>query len=242
MKNRLTILLLTALLVCALFPATAQAKEIEFEVAPGVIWRLIIPDEIFSMFARPASTAAPTATAKPAATPCPVSTPSPTKAPSGCPVASTPAPTASPRPTASPAPTSPGTGSGPNQAQQNASETQMLSWVNAERAKAGLTPYKLDSSLTYWARAKSQDMLDKNYFAHTSPTYGSSYNMLKNGGVSFTARAENIARFGSLEKAHAGLMASPGHNANIMSRSMQRVGIGVVRSSNAFYVTQLFVR
>ncbi|MGI5899308.1 MAG: CAP domain-containing protein [Christensenellales bacterium] len=239
MKNRLTILLLAALLVCVAFPATAQAKEIEFEVAPGVIWRLIIPDEIFNMFAKPAATAAPTATAKPTATPCPTSSypTSPERTPSGCPVASTPAPSASPAPTSAP-----DTGSGSRQAEQNSSEAQMLSWVNAERAKSGLSPYKLDSSLTYWARAKSQDMVDKNYFAHNSPTYGSSYNMLKNGGVSFVASAENIARFGSLEKAHAGLMASPGHNANIMSKSMQRAGIGVVRTNNAFYVTQLFVR
>jgi uncharacterized protein YkwD len=251
MKNRLTILILAALLACAIFPATAQAKEIQFEVAPGIVWRLIIPDEILSLFARPAGPAAtptattqPTATVKPAATPCPTNTPAPTKTPSGCPVVTTPAPTASPRPTVSPAPTSsPGEGSGSGQAQQNANEAQMLSWVNAERAKSRLTPYKLDSSLTYWSRAKSQDMFDKNYFAHYSPTYGSSYNMLKNGGVSFTASAENIARFGSLEKAHAGLMSSPGHHANIMSRSMQRVGIGVVKTnSNVFYVTQLFVR
>ncbi len=131
----------------------------------------------------------------------------------------------------------------PNQSQPSASEAQMLSWVNRERAQEGLPAYVQSPSLTYWARAKSQDMVDKRYFAHQSPTYGSSREMLSNGGLTFAACSENIARYGSLEKAHVGLMASPGHAANILSRGMRNIGIGVVRdSSGNVYVTQLFTR
>ena len=230
MKNKLTYLLIAAMLLCLLIPQAALAKEIEFEAYPGTIWRLVIPDELYDALARMFANNTP---GSPAGTPPPASACDPTPAPAKTPTKPTP-------PTTPPA-TDPSAGL--KQAQQNSYETQMLSWVNSERAKQRLAPYALDPSLTYWARAKSQDMYEKNYFAHTSPTYGSSYNMLKNGGVSFTASAENIARFGSLEKAHAGLMSSEGHYANIMSKSMQRAGIGVVKtSSGVFYVTQLFVR
>ena len=119
----------------------------------------------------------------------------------------------------------------------------MLSLVNTERAKAGKSALSFDAQLTYWARAKSQDMIDKSYFAHQSPTYGNAADMLRSAGLAFTACGENIARYGTLEKAHEWLMSSPGHRANILNGAMTRVGIGVARdSAGNFYVTQIFVR
>ena len=36
-------------------------------------------------------------------------------------------------------------------------------------------------------------MRDKNYFSHTSPTYGSPFDMMKNFGIKYMAAGENIA-------------------------------------------------
>lgn len=65
----------------------------------------------------------------------------------------------------------------PNEAKPDSSvaalENEVVTLVNAERAKAGLPALKANAELSNVARLKSQDMIDKKYFSHTSPTYGS---------------------------------------------------------------------
>ena len=51
----------------------------------------------------------------------------------------------------------------------------------------------MDWELARVARMKSQDMAKKNYFSHTSPTYGSPFDMMKQFGISFRTAGENIA-------------------------------------------------
>ncbi|HYF96340.1 MAG TPA: CAP domain-containing protein, partial [Symbiobacteriaceae bacterium] len=97
-----------------------------------------------------------------------------------------------------------------------AEEQQMLNLVNSERAKAGLPALKADLEMTKVARLKSQDMIDRNYFSHQSPTYGSPFDMLTRFGVSYRTAGENIAGNGSVSGAHTSLMNSSGHRANIL--------------------------
>ena len=87
------------------------------------------------------------------------------------------------------------------------------------------------------------DMNDKNYFAHTSPTYGTASQMLKHFGYSFTSVGENIAHHATIEKSQAAFMSSDGHRRNILGSQWNKVGIGVWKDAQGFvYVTQLFVR
>lgn len=121
-------------------------------------------------------------------------------------------------------------------------EQTLLSLLNAERTKNGLTPLVNDSSLTNLARLKSSDMVAKNYFSHTSPTYGTPAQMLSRYVVSYRLYAENIAQGASAYSIHAMWMASAGHRANILNPQLTRVGIGVARSSTGTYTaTQLFI-
>ena len=60
-----------------------------------------------------------------------------------------------------------------NSSDIDAIEAKVVELTNAERVKAGLQPLKTYEPLMNSARIKSQDMKDKNYFSHTSPTYGS---------------------------------------------------------------------
>lgn len=70
---------------------------------------------------------------------------------------------------------------------------QVAALVNAERAKYGLAALTLDETLCGYARVKSQDMHDQGYFSHTSPTYGSPFDMMRSFGVSYRSAGENIA-------------------------------------------------
>lgn len=90
---------------------------------------------------------------------------------------------------------------------------------------------------------KSLDMKVNNYFAHTSPTYGSAAQMLRTYGYSFASVGENIAHHATVEKSQAAFMSSTGHRTNILGTQWTKVGIGVCYDNQGFvYVTQLFVR
>ncbi len=107
---------------------------------------------------------------------------------------------------------------------------KMLELVNAERAKVGAPALTLDSEVMRVAQFKAQDMVDRNYFSHNSPTYGSPFDMLKSFGVSYRTAGENLAGNISVERAHTSLMNSEGHRRNILNANYNRVGIGIVDS------------
>ena len=81
------------------------------------------------------------------------------------------------------------------------------------------------------ARIKAEDMVTNNYFSHTSPTYGSPFDMLKSFKISYKTAGENIAANSSNSGAVNAWMNSSGHKANILNSSFNYTGIGVVNSS-----------
>lgn len=119
-------------------------------------------------------------------------------------------------------------------------EQEVVKLVNAERAKAGLPTLKEDWELSRVAKSKSQDMHDKKYFSHTSPTYGSPFDMMKKYGIKYKAAGENIAQ-GQRTAAEVmkSWMNSEGHRANIMSKNFTHIGVGYVKDGN--YWTQMFI-
>ncbi|MGM9922939.1 MAG: CAP domain-containing protein, partial [Bacillus sp. (in: firmicutes)] len=122
----------------------------------------------------------------------------------------------------------------------SAFEQKVVELTNAERAKQGLKPLTLDVELSKVARIKSQDMKDKNYFDHNSPTYGSPFDMMKQFGISYKSAGENIAQGQqSPEAVVQAWMNSQGHRENIMNASYTHIGIGHVADNN--YWTQMFI-
>lgn len=109
-----------------------------------------------------------------------------------------------------------------------ADEQKMLGLVNSERAKHGLAPLAISQKLAGVARLKAGDMVRNNYFSHTSPTYGSPFDMIRQSGISYHTAGENLAGASTVHLAHANLMNSSGHRANILSSSFKWVGIGIV--------------
>ena len=120
-------------------------------------------------------------------------------------------------------------------------ENEVIRLVNEIRIKNGLNELKPDWQLSRVARYKSQDMKDNKYFSHTSPIYGSPFEMIKNFGISFRSAGENIAKGYSTPQAVVnGWMNSSGHRANILNSSYTRIGVGYV--SDGRYWTQMFIR
>lgn len=120
-------------------------------------------------------------------------------------------------------------------------EQTLIDRLNKERVLHGLRPLQVDTTLTAAARAKSQDMVSKNYFSHTSPTFGSPAQLLQKYGVRYTAYGENIAQGGSAVQIHQMWMNSPGHRANMLNGAFTHVGIGVVSGSGGLTATQEFI-
>lgn len=123
-------------------------------------------------------------------------------------------------------------------------ESEVVRLVNAERAKRGLSALKENWELSRIARYKSADMANKNYFSHTSPTYGSPFRMMESFGIRYSSAGENIAMGQRTpQEVMNAWMNSPGHRANILSPSYTQIGVGLAKNkSGRAYWTQMFIK
>ena len=121
-------------------------------------------------------------------------------------------------------------------------EKEVLNLINQKRVSNGLTSLKIDDEVQNIARIKAQDMVDNNYFSHTSPTYGSPFDMMKSFKISYNTAGENIAGNSTNTGAVEAWMNSSGHRANILNNSYNHTGIGIVKSDKygKIYV-QMFI-
>lgn len=135
-----------------------------------------------------------------------------------------------------------GNSNAPDHSIKNMAEAILL-LVNTERSKQGLKELTLSQNLTNIATMKSKDMADKNYFSHTSPTYGTPFQMLQDFGVTYRAAGENIAAGQkTAQEVMNSWMNSSGHRANILNASYTELGVGYyVGGSYGTYWTQLFI-
>lgn len=113
----------------------------------------------------------------------------------------------------------------------NGDEKEVFDLINKQRTNNGLSALKLDYEVQRVARIKAEDMVSSNYFSHTSPIYGSPFDMLKSFKISYKTAGENIAANSSNSGAVNSWMNSSGHKANILNSSFTYTGVGVVSSS-----------
>jgi uncharacterized YkwD family protein len=106
-------------------------------------------------------------------------------------------------------------------------EEQVVQLVNQERAKQGLRPLTHRADLKNVAQKKAEDMINSNYFSHTSPNYGSPFDMMKTFGISYSTAGENIAKGQkSPQEVMNAWMNSSGHRANILKPEYDSIGVG----------------
>lgn len=147
-------------------------------------------------------------------------------------------PTGAPPVTAAPKPAA----TTPKLTGEAAFEAQVLTLVNAERAKAGCKALVADSRLAKAAKAHSADMAARNYFEHTTPDGVEFATRITNAGYRWSAAAENIA-MGQKDPASVmtSWMNSSGHRANILNCGYRNLGVGLAyNTKKAPYWTQDF--
>jgi uncharacterized protein YkwD len=117
----------------------------------------------------------------------------------------------------------------------SAAEKRSLDLHNGARKDRGLRALCVHPALQKAARAYSQDMLDRDYFDHTSPDGETVKQRLERFGYDFSdcpycAYGENIAlgsgSQGSPKSAFDFWMHSPDHRSNILNEKFRQVGIG----------------
>jgi uncharacterized YkwD family protein len=186
---------------------------------------------------KPTPAPAPAPAPKPTPAPTPAPAPKPTPAPAPKP---TPAPTPAPAPKPTPAPTP---APAPTTGEFSAYQQEVLNIVNKERTSRGLSALKFNTEVSKVATLKSQDMIDKGYFDHNSPTYGSPFDMMKKFGITYRSAGENIAMGQrSPQEVMTAWMNSDGHRKNILNSSFTEIGIGIAKDKNGrLYWTQMFI-
>ncbi|AGB41821.1 uncharacterized protein, YkwD family [Halobacteroides halobius DSM 5150] len=125
-----------------------------------------------------------------------------------------------------------------------AMEKKIVALVNQERQKQGLKPYQHNPKLSKVARTKAQDMVKNNYFSHTSPTYGSPFEMLSQFNVSYRTAGENIAQGQrTAQQVMNAWMNSPGHRRNILNQRFTQIGVGLAKDEDGTpYWVQMFIK
>ncbi len=128
--------------------------------------------------------------------------------------------------------------------QSDGFKQKVVELTNKERKKNGLSELKAYDELAQVAQKKSQDMINKGYFSHNSPTYGSPFEMMQNFGIDYKTAAENIAAGqDSPEEVVRKWMQSAGHRKNILNKSVTHIGIGVAEGGEmGIYWTQMFIQ
>ena len=220
--------------VCTVDGASGRTDVYVGNTAGKYSVRLRTDDGCEKVYATCSETIAPTAkpTVVPTTAPTAVPTAKPTVVPTSAPTA---VPTAVPTAKPTIAPTAKPT-TAPSDGQSMTSlAAEVISQVNAERAKAGLSPLSVSAELTGAACVRAREIVSQ--FSHTRPD-GSSWST-----VSAAASGENIAKGqNTADRVMAAWMSSEGHRANILRESFGSIGVCALKVDGVIYWVQLFGR
>ncbi|WP_083180213.1 CAP domain-containing protein [Paenibacillus yonginensis] len=104
---------------------------------------------------------------------------------------------------------------------------QVVKLVNQIRQKAGLKPLVIHTNLTKMAKNKVMDMYNHKYFSHTSPKYGSPFDMMDSYKISFRYAGENLAKGQKTpSEVVKDWMNSPDHRKNMLNPNYTLIGVG----------------
>lgn len=105
--------------------------------------------------------------------------------------------------------------------------SNLLESVNAERAKAGVAPLRLDPLLSTSAQLKAEDMDKNNYFGHVDSTGKHGWEYINDVNKECSYSSENIVETNNLESAiYSWTHSVPHYKAMIDSRYTE-TGFGI---------------
>lgn len=121
-------------------------------------------------------------------------------------------------------------------------EEEFLKSINEIRVKNNLPELIIDDAVQNVARLKAQDLIENNYFSHTSPKYGTPFEMLSSSSINYKTASENIAGNSTISGAIDSWMNSESHKNNILSNDFNYTGVAVVHSNTYGKVlVQMFI-
>lgn len=129
---------------------------------------------------------------------------------------------------------------GPGESFNRSQEEEVVRLANAERAKAGLGPLAIDETLMAGAEIRAQEQ--QRAFSHTRPDGRSCDTIYDDLGYRVHAYGENLGMGGNFnaQSVMGSWMASPGHQANIMTGYFTKIGVGCYISGGVTYWAQIF--
>lgn len=131
----------------------------------------------------------------------------------------------------------------------NSAAALYLTKVNEERAKVGAPALQSVPQLVTAAKAKCDDMVEKGYWGHVSPTGKHGYEFVNDQNYPHRRAGENlIDMLGNIDakSIDAGMTAwneSPSHRAAMIDSDYSLTGIAVCinKEETANYTVELFV-
>ncbi|MEV6978716.1 CAP domain-containing protein, partial [Kitasatospora sp. NPDC093806] len=146
---------------------------------------------------------------------------------------------------AAPAPSTPAVTPTPTQTTARPStpppspERQLVDLVNAERAKNGCGPLRIDPKLHAAAQKHSEDMVARNFFDHVGPDGIRADARLTAAGYRWSQWGENLDRGPTAPAVVFSRWMDGGiHQSNMLDCAFKDVGIGVATGPAGLYWTQ----
>ena len=134
----------------------------------------------------------------------------------------------------------------PSVAREVLTRDAVIVLTNKARADKGLPPLTENQLLNSIAESRARDMLERQYFAHVSPTGQQASDIAQSTGYAYKVIAENIGSgdFYTNQKIVDGWMQSPGHRNNILSTDVQEIGAAVLKGKmkgmDTYVTVQIF--
>ena len=121
----------------------------------------------------------------------------------------------------------------------------LVDLTNTERSSLSINKLTANQLLQKAAQLKAKDMVQKGYFAHTSPEGITPWYWFQEAGYSFSYAGENLGvNFIDSDILHKAWLDSEKHRKNILNEKFTEIGIGtaegVYKGRNAIFVVQLF--
>lgn len=114
-------------------------------------------------------------------------------------------------------------------------------WVNSVRKNAGKSTLISDYKLNNFAQKYANQMAEKGFISHTSPTEGTFENRIKLANL-HGEFGENLSYGTTLDLALQGLKNSASHYKNMTSIRWRKIGVGIKESRKGWYVSNVFGR
>lgn len=123
-------------------------------------------------------------------------------------------------------------------------ELALENFANQTRQSLGLEPLIENQKLNEAAQLKAKDMVQNQYFSHTSPTGASPWFWFSKAGYNYKYAGENLAiGFFDSEEVYNAWLNSPSHRANLLNPNYKEIGTAVLNGyghNNTIVVVQLF--